>query len=91
MGKTAPIKPSWVSSLDAMIAAGVKVRTICTGCGKYRDLDNEDLKAKVGGAFSLWNRRTRCRLTEGCSGWNRFYYINGMAWGMWDDEGAARW
>lgn len=68
---------------------GRGVRTMCTECGQYRDLDMAGLRAKRGGEFSLWNRRTRCRLTEGCSGWNRFYYIKGIAWAMWDDEAAG--
>lgn len=84
MGKQAPIKPAWVQSLDAMIAQHVPVRTMCTACSAYRDLDLDALREKVGGAYSLWNRRCRCRLTPGCAGWNRFYYINGMAVGMWD-------
>jgi hypothetical protein len=44
-----------------------------TLCGAWRDLDLAALAAKVGPTYSLWNRRTRCRLTEGCAGWNRFY------------------
>lgn len=26
-----------------------------------------------------------------CKGWNRFRYVNGMAWALWYDEGAKRW
>lgn len=54
-------------------------RTIGTGCGQYRDLDMAALWAKMGGEFSLWSRRKRCRLTDRCSGWNRFYYLKGRA------------
>lgn len=26
-----------------------------------------------------------------CKGWSRFRYVNGMAWALWDNEGAKRW
>ena len=26
-----------------------------------------------------------------CKGWSRFRYVNGMAWALWDCEGAKRW
>lgn len=91
MGKTAPQTPDWVKSLDSLIKQGVRVTVSCTACSAHDLIDLEALRAKVGGEYSLWNRRCRCRLTDGCQGWNRFRYINGMAWAMWDDEGAARW
>jgi hypothetical protein len=91
MGKTAPLTPLWVRSIDAMIAADIGARVMCDGCSAYQDLDLVELRAKVGGSYSLFNRRCRCRLTPDCKGWNRFYYLNGMAWAMWDDATADRW
>lgn len=91
MGKNAPLVPHWVRSLDRLIEQGVRVTVSCTLCNAYNVVDLVALREKVGGAYSLWNRRCRCRLTEGCTGWNRFRYINGMAWAMWDDEGTRHW
>ncbi len=91
MGKTAPVIPSWVKSLDALIAQGVGVRVMCDGCQGWQDIDLAALRAQKGGDYSLFNRRCRCRITPGCKGWNRFYYINGMCWAMWDDATASRW
>jgi hypothetical protein len=47
---------------------------MCDTCSNWRDIDLDELPEKIGADFSLWNRRTRCRLTEGSHGWNRFYY-----------------
>ncbi len=74
MGKIAPIKPAWVASLDLMIEYGIKCRVICSLCRACRDIDLEALREKVGGSYSLWNRRCRCRLTPGCRGWNMFMH-----------------
>lgn len=90
MGKNAPLVPDWVRSLDALIAAKVRVTANCTLCGAHDFIDLEALREKVGGEYSLWNRRCRCRLTPGCEGWNRFRYVKGMAWPMWDDEGGRQ-
>lgn len=92
MGKNAPLIPDWVKTLDGLIEQGVRVTVSCTQCSGHDLVDLERLRARVGsGAYSLWNRRCRCKLTPGCVGWNRFRYVRGMAWAMWDDEGAARW
>lgn len=91
MGKNAPLIPEWAKTLNGLIEQGVRVTVSCTQCSKHDFVDLELLRARVGsGDYSLWNRRCRCRLTEGCTGWNRFRYVNGMAWAMWDDEGAKR-
>lgn len=92
MGKNAPLIPAWTKTLDGLIEQGVKVTVSCTQCSGKDFVNLELLRARVGsGSYSLWNRRCRCRLTKGCEGWNRFRYINGMAWAMWDDEGAKHW
>jgi len=74
MGKRSPLRPSWTCSLRALIEAGVTVRGMCDTCGQGRDVDLVRLAQIKGDAFDLWNRRTRCRLTAGCQGWNRFYH-----------------
>ena len=85
MGKNAPIRPGWTESLDQMIAHGVLCRAMCTQCNGWRDLDLEVLASRIGSDATLWGKRTRCRLTEGCNGWNRFYYDGrGRFTPMWD-------
>ncbi len=91
MGKSAPIIPAWIKSLDALIGADLGVRAMCTACPGHLDIDLLALREKVGGAYSLFNRRCACRITPGCGGWNRFYCMKGMAQGMWDDATAHRW
>ena len=83
--------PSWVQTLDAMIEAGRPVRVSCDTCQQSKALDLETLREKVGGSYSLVNRRCRCRLTPGCRGWNRFFYINGVYRPLWDYQTADRW
>ena len=91
MAKRAAIFPSWVQSLDAGIAEGAKFRVMCTGCSSCKDVDLVALRERVGGAYSLIDRRCRCRLTQGCSGWNRFYYLQGCYRPLWSDAASARW
>lgn len=71
-----------------MAAGGVGCRVNCTRCSAWQDIDIEALREKVGGDYSLWNRRTRCRLTPGCAGWNRFRHNchGGFFMPMWDED-----
>lgn len=42
--------------------------------------------------YTLYNRRTRCRLTPGCPGWNYFLFDHvTYKMAMFDPEQAARW
>lgn len=70
--------PTWTRNLDALIEEGVPIRVWCTGCKVSRDVDLVALREKVGGSYSLQNRRCRCRLTPGCPGWNQFDYLLGV-------------
>jgi hypothetical protein len=74
MGKRTPIRPGFTASLVTMIAAAVRCRAMCGTCSGWRELDLTALAAKIGPDATLWNKRTRCRITEGCGGINRFYY-----------------
>jgi hypothetical protein len=78
MAKRAAIVPQWARTLDGLIAGGHPVRVWCDRCGVWREIDLIALRDRVGGDYSLINRRTRCRLTEGCAGWNRFTYQHGV-------------
>ncbi len=79
------------STLAQMVARGQPVRVLCTGCAGCHDVDLAALAARMGGDYSLINRRCRCRLTEGCGGWNRFYVLHGVYRPLWDDVAARRW
>ena len=72
MGKTNTRRPAWTATLGAMLDNGVSCRATCTKCDAWRDIDLEALAAKIGLDTTLWNKRTRCRLTDGCAGRNRF-------------------
>lgn len=73
--------PSWAKTLGAMIDGETQVRVRCSGCAEvklFTMADLEALAAKVGRDYSLVDRRCRCRLTPGCRGWNRLYYLHGV-------------
>lgn len=70
--------PAWTATLDTAIAAGGQIRLWCSSCRQNRDVDLVALRDRVGGSYSLRNRRCRCRLTPGCPGWNEFDYLNGV-------------
>ena len=73
MGKRTPGRPSYTASLATLIADGRKVQACCEKCREWKDVDLAELAAIKGADYDLWGRRTRCRITDGCGGWNRFY------------------
>ncbi len=91
MAKHAGILRAFTRDLDAMIEANAHIRAWCEGCKEWRDLDLLALRDKVGGSYSLLNRRCRCRLTPGCTGWNRFMYLAGVMRHLADEETLLRW
>lgn len=91
MAKRSALIPAWALSLDRMIASNVRVMASCTRCREFRDLDLVALRDRVGGTYSLVNRRCPCRLTPGCKGWNRFHYMHGVMRPLSDDDTWARW
>lgn len=96
MGRNTPIvriDKSWLQSLGAMIDGDAQIQAICNRCGRLKRFTREDLErlaAKVGRDYSLINRRTRCRLKQGCEGWVRFYYLMGVYRPLWDEDHAWR-
>lgn len=85
MGKRTPLRPSWTANLGALIGEGIEVRAHCDRCEKWKDVDLHDLAASMGPDYDLWNRRTRCRFTPGCEGWNKFLHSGrGPLQPMWD-------
>ncbi|MDP3550593.1 MAG: hypothetical protein Q8R81_09370 [Novosphingobium sp.] len=91
MAKTAGIIPSWVRTLDVMIAVGAVIKVQCDICRVDREVDLPALRAKMGGSYSLLNRRCRCRLTSGCKGWNRFLYSRGVFRTLAEPHVQDRW
>jgi hypothetical protein len=90
--------PSWarnVGTLMLAVQAGEKVQVYCRGCRSHRPLTVDDLQrieAAKGMRFSMTNRRTRCRLTRGCDGWNVFRYQRGpWVYPLYSEEQDERW
>jgi hypothetical protein len=91
MAKRAAILPSWVQNIGAMLANDTHIRAFCSSCNMCFDVDIAALAARVGDAYSLIDRRSRCHLTPGCDGWIRFLYCHGVYRPLWTDEAVARW
>lgn len=89
------IYPSYTKTLGAMIDEYHPVTVSCTKCGLSRLLTFDALQALAdvkGRDYSLMNRRCRCKLKEGCDGWNRFFYSRHSAMcPLWDEATSWRW
>ena len=86
------LRPSWTRNIGEMIDAGIACQAFCDRCGKFRAIDLSALAMRLGRDFDLWNRRTRCRLTPGCTGFNRFQHGGrGVMRHMWDDATSELW
>lgn len=81
--------PPWTLTLGAMIDRDVRVRVLCEG--GFVELDLPALAARVGRGYSLIGRRCRCRITPGCTAWNRFYYLLGVYRPLWREADVLRW
>lgn len=60
----ARIWPVWARSLGAMIEGGVAVRFACPRCKRLYDVDLEALAMLRGRAWSLIDRRARCKASK---------------------------
>ncbi|RDV06453.1 hypothetical protein DXH95_03230 [Sphingorhabdus pulchriflava] len=78
-------------SLDRMIATERQVKGSCSHCHAEQSVDLDQLRRRVGGSYSLFNRRCRCALTPGCPGWVRFFYLHGVWRPLWDEGTMLRW
>jgi hypothetical protein len=78
-------------TLGELVAYNMPALVTCTTCKAHRQIDLPALIEKVGPDYSLWNRRCRCRLTDGCMGWNRFFVGGGWPTKSWDDATEDRW
>lgn len=80
-GSDTKIRPRWTHTLGNMMDDYVGVQVYCDRCPRYKRFRVEDITAlaeKKGRDYSLWNRRCKCRLTPGCTGWNKFHYLHGV-------------
>lgn len=71
MQEAGRIWPVWTRSVGAMIEAGAIVRFACTWCMRVYDVDLETLAILKGRAWSLVDRRARCK-ASGCRKSGRF-------------------
>lgn len=79
-------------TLADMLRSGVGAKVECNACQCERVINIEMLIAKVGPAYSLFNRRCRCKLLPGCEGWNYFLHDRSGVWLPFRDaETANRW
>ncbi len=72
----ARIWPVWARSVGAMIEAGVAVRFACLRCKRLYDVDMEALAMLRGRAWSLIDRRGRCKASK-CRASGRFVAAGG--------------
>lgn len=78
-------------TLGRMIEHGFTAFGRCSTCGKEKAVDLEALAALKGADYSLWNRRSRCQLTEGCRGWVHFHVGPGWPSPAYDERTQWRW
>lgn len=83
-----------VGILGNILSTGREIQVECETCkGLHRFTAAEitALAEKVGREFNLLNRRCRCRLTPGCTGWNRFFFRSGVYRPLFTPEQSGRW
>lgn len=71
-----------------MLVSGREAFAWCHECGLQRQIDIEQLSARVGEQYSLINRRSPC---PECGAWMRFHYRQAALYPMWDQEMSWRW
>ena len=83
--------PAWTETLGAMLDHGAEIRALCTKSCGYRDIDIAALCERLGREYSLIDRRCACRITPGCKGWNRFYYLQATYRPLWTEARSTQW
>lgn len=83
--------------LDSGMTLGCYMRTTipvearCNKCAFKQPVDIAALVEKVGPAYKLWDRRSRCK-QPGCDGWVRFFSARGGVFlPLWSEKAVARW
>ena len=64
-----------------MLVSGREAFAWCHECGLQRQIDIEQLSARVGEQYSLINRRSPC---PECGAWMRFHYRQAALYPMWE-------
>ncbi|KQM18368.1 hypothetical protein [Novosphingobium sp. Leaf2] len=83
-----------VGILDNVLRTGRGIQVECTGCPGLHRFTHDEIAAladKVGRDYNLLNRRCKCRLTPGCEGWNRFFFLSGVYRPLFTPEHSVRW
>lgn len=81
-----PWAPTWSQTLaDILANPDVTVWRHCSRCGLHREVTTSEIAALIrdpqfGPLYSLWNRRPRPCLTQGCGSDN--FYMYGKAGGI---------
>jgi putative SOS response-associated peptidase YedK len=71
-----------------MLVSGREAYAWCHECGSQRQIDILQLCERVGGQYSLINRRSPCLQ---CGAWMRFHYRQAALYPMWDQEMSWQW
>ena len=81
--------------LDSSMTLGCYLRTTipiearCNRCDFQQPVNIAALAEKVGPAYKLWDRRSRCKQ---CDGWVRFFSARGGVFlPLWSEKAVARW
>lgn len=91
MGKRSTFDINEGMTLADHLRIGIQAKAFCTRCKLDLLIDIPALIEKVGPDYSLYNRRSRCKV-PGCDGWNRFHCNRGAVFlPMWSDRQADRW
>lgn len=92
MGARSNFNGYYQPTLAEMVEHGVKAYVRCNKCSGQREIDIPALIEKVGPGYSLFNRRSRCKLNIGCDGWNSFMHSrSAVLLPLRDNETADRW
>jgi len=73
-----PVPMRWMSTLGAMKAEGTVVRASCQACGKWHDVDLDEMIRELGSPeATLWDRHPPC-LDPACDGLLMFMASPGL-------------
>lgn len=94
MAKNPGIIPTCAQTVGGTLDSWCDIMAWCELCRQTLELDLaaiERLVATKGRDYSLIGRRSRCKLTPGCTGWVRFHYRQGVYRPLWEYADVDRW
>jgi len=78
-------------TLGCYLRTTIPVEARSNKCAFKQLVDIAALADKVGPAYKLWDRRSRCK-QPGCDGWVRFFSARGGVFlPLWSEKAVARW